>query len=102
MSLLNSSSVEDGASLENLEAVLAGVADGGLDLGVANHLELDLERSRGTLLGGSGHGQGGEGDEGQELHGEGRRGVLIRILQENADDGLEMQVILTADRGLLL
>ena len=70
LSLLNSSIVEDGTSLEDLKRLLARVGDAGLDVGVADDLDLDVEGttalSQVNADGGS-HG-GNEGETGEELH----------------------------------
>lgn len=71
LNLLDRSRVEEGTGLHDLEVILAIVGNGGLDLRVADELELDIERSRGTLLGGSSGGHGGHHESGEELHGEG-------------------------------
>jgi hypothetical protein len=47
-SLLNLSCIQNRASLEDLESTRASVGDASLDIGVANHLQLDRERC-GTL-----------------------------------------------------
>ena len=67
VNLFDGSVVEDGTSFEYLEVLLAGVGDCSLDLRVASHLELDIERSWRTRGGGSSErGKGSESSE--ELH----------------------------------
>jgi hypothetical protein len=67
LGLLNSGTVEERTSLEDLQVVLASVGDSGLDLSVANKLKLDIKGSRGLARGSSGQGsQSGEAED--ELH----------------------------------
>lgn len=70
LGLLNSSSVEDGTSLEDLQRILAGVGDASLDVGVADDLDLDVEGTA-ALSQVNAHGRshgGNEGETGEELH----------------------------------
>lgn len=77
LSLLNSGLVKDAADLEKLEGSLAVVGESGLDLRVADHLKLDIQRSV-TLVevDGSAANNGGQSQEGtsEELHFEGLSG----------------------------
>lgn len=70
LGLLNSSSVKDRSSLEDLQRFLARVGDAGLDVSIADDLDLDVEGtaalSQVNAHGGS-HG-GNEGETGEELH----------------------------------
>jgi hypothetical protein len=75
LSLLNRELIEDGARLQDLDILRAGVGDNSLDSRVANLLELDIER--GGALGNINRGSGGQGGEargdGEDLHGGGDR-----------------------------
>jgi hypothetical protein len=67
LDLLDRSAVEERASLEDLQGIIASVGNGSLQTSVANRLEFDVERGV-TLDGGSCH-QGGECREAsKELH----------------------------------
>jgi hypothetical protein len=68
LDLLGRSVSQKGTRLEHLQVFVAGVGDQGLDLSVADHFELDIER-----LGASGdrHSTGQRGEKrnaGEELH----------------------------------
>lgn len=73
LNLLNRLLVQERASLEQLESRGAGVGDQSLDAGVAEELELDLQRSLALVdINRGGGGQGGqERQAGDELHVEG-------------------------------
>lgn len=72
LGLLNRGSVQEGTGLEELDGGVAVVGDGSLDLSVADHLKLDIQRGV-TLVqvegdGAGGGGQGGDGKTSEELH----------------------------------
>ena len=66
--LLGEVVVQEGAGLEESQVAVAIVGDDGLDLGVADLLELDIERCGCLLLGRSGESQGSQGEGSKELH----------------------------------
>lgn len=72
LSLLNRGRVQEGTGLVELEGRGTGVGDGSLDLGVADHLKLDIQ-GRVALVQVEGDsadrgGQGGNGKTSEELH----------------------------------